>query len=172
MKHKYNYGYMLSVVNEDDNMLTLVDQFGYIFEKEELIDIANKILFFCEKYGDSIEEYNEKTKEEENYKRLEKTPKPKTKGFIYIMKCENKYKIGFTKNIDKRLKQLNNRPFPVELYYLSKEIEDVYNIEKFIHSKISKYKIDGEWYDFKEIDIKNIVILIEKIIEKNNLKGE
>jgi len=28
-------------------------------------------------------------------------------GYVYILKCDNKYKIGFSKDVDRRIKQLS-----------------------------------------------------------------
>lgn len=71
-----------------------------------------------------------------------------TEGEVYLIKCADKYKIGYTKDINRRFKELDTRPFPCEL------ITSVYSpiafpIEQKIHELLSEKRVTGEWYQFK-----------------------
>ena len=78
-----------------------------------------------------------------------------TEGYVYLIKCADKYKIGYTKDVERRFKELDTRPFPCEL------IEEYYSpiafpIEQKIHELLSEYRVVGEWYSFsKEVSTKN-----------------
>lgn len=68
-----------------------------------------------------------------------------TEGYVYLIKCADKYKIGYTKDVDRRFKELDTRPFPCEL------IESYYSdiafpVEQKIHELLSEKRVAGEWY--------------------------
>ncbi len=181
MIHHINNFYFNILRVEDDEtngeMFAFIDIAGDIVNKELTVELINGLIRFCKKYGKDIERINEENHErerleqEEEYRKMKSMPKkPKSKGKIYVMKCADKYKIGFSKNISERLKQLNNRPFPVKLCYESKEIIGVYGVEQDIHFQLSEYKIDGEWYDFKNISMTSVISIIETAIENNDFR--
>lgn len=92
------------------------------------------------------------------------------KDFLYIVSCEtnNKklFKIGVTKELDSRIKNLKTaNPFDLQLEYYD-EIEDAYKIEKILHKFFSKNKLEGEW--FFDLELKEIRKRIE-IIKLNYL---
>jgi len=71
--------------------------------------------------------------------------------YIYVFSSENKrlWKIGFSNDPDRRLKELQTGcPFKIE-EYTRIECDDNYReVEKAIHEKLSPYKQRGgkEWY--------------------------
>lgn len=77
------------------------------------------------------------------------------KGFIYIIENNGVYKVGYSKNPQRRLKTLqtgcSNKLKLV--YQLEIETAKTYIIEKIIHKSLSRYKVLGEWYktDLDEI---------------------
>ena len=88
-----------------------------------------------------------------------------SEGYVYLLSCADKYKIGYSKNVERRIKQLDTRPYPLTLE--AKIYSDVaYDIEQYLHRHLSKYRLQGEWYkfgnnDFIE-DFKSVVSEIEK----------
>lgn len=71
-----------------------------------------------------------------------------TSGFIYLFECGGKYKIGVSKNVERRMKDLDNRPFKINL--ISKVYsERAFKVEQTIHKCLKSYQIEGEWYEFK-----------------------
>lgn len=89
---------------------------------------------------------------------------------IYLLNEEgtNNYKIGITKNnkIEKRIKGLqtgnSNKIYVVEIY----ESDLGSTIEKVLHRTYNKWKKEGEWFEFENLDeIKFIETCT--LIEKN-----
>ncbi len=68
-------------------------------------------------------------------------------GFIYLIRCEDYYKIGFTKDIEKRMKQLDTRPFPMDLIAVKKS-KIAFDIEQYIHKAFEPMMVENEWYHF------------------------
>lgn len=91
---------------------------------------------------------------------------------IYIVECENYYKIGTSGDIERRLRQYQaNNPFPVKLIKMYYDIYNPVQIEKWIHLELKEYKHCGEWF---KTDLNTILDVTDKIIEqyKENLKNK
>ena len=66
-------------------------------------------------------------------------------GYIYLLKCGEFYKIGYSKCVEQRLRQLDIRPYKIEL--LMKWQSDIaYSIEQALHDIYKAYRVDNEWY--------------------------
>lgn len=72
----------------------------------------------------------------------------KTKSYVYIMRCKGFYKIGVSKDPERRVRELDKRPYKVELIFVSSATEYAYKVEKFIQEWLEYFKVGGEWYDF------------------------
>ena len=160
-------------------MITLVEsKNGFYVPKEcytpnkfilpsKLEPILNDLLYYCEHYTDEeIIEINELlcTEFEMELATNKKSYKERNKaGFIYLLKCSDKYKIGYSKNVEHRIKQLDTRPFKIELV-LKIYSENAYDIEQELHKKLELHKADGEWYN-SSLQKVNIVSLIKEIAE-------
>jgi len=88
------------------------------------------------------------------------------RGFIYFVRMENMgpIKIGFTKNVRKRLYSLNtSTPFPLQLLlsYPADEEE-----EEEIHDGLREIRLNGEWFLPHPFLLKEIE-QIKKIMEDN-----
>lgn len=76
------------------------------------------------------------------------------KGYVYIINQlkTDFYKIGITKNADRRIKQLQTGN-PIQLEY--KKVfkysgrEKIYRVEKKIHNWLKPYKHQSEWFRLK-----------------------
>jgi hypothetical protein len=68
---------------------------------------------------------------------------------IYLISHENKFlKIGYTKNIHKRLSQLQtSNPVKLEVLHL---IEGNTDLEKELHQSFGHLVVSGEWFEFHE----------------------
>jgi len=79
--------------------------------------------------------------------------------FIYLLESYNEfetiYKIGFSKNVDKRLKQ-HKTSNPNELNMIKKfQTNHKRKIETSLHNLYVHKKIDGEWFKLDYNDILN-----------------
>lgn len=91
----------------------------------------------------------------------------KTKGYVYLLSCADKYKIGYSNNVERRMKELDTRPFSLEL--VCKTYSDIaFDVEQRIHKIMSKYNVEGEWYDFnfevKADEFSDFVLKVERKI--------
>lgn len=86
-------------------------------------------------------------------------------GYVYIMECEGKYKIGFSDNPQRRQAELNKRPFPVEIIFC-KYFNNAYRVEKEIHKKYKKYNINYEWYELSENKLLKLINFLDKADEE------
>lgn len=79
-------------------------------------------------------------------------------GYIYLVHAVNttRYKIGWTKNPERRLEQLKQQsPFPlklVEIFYT----EDCLAEENRLHRVAAKYRSHGEWFDLPDWWLENV----------------
>jgi hypothetical protein len=92
-------------------------------------------------------------------------------GYVYFVKSEYGYKIGFTTNLSTRLNSFGVKlPFKVELHsYI--QTNRYKEVEKFLHDILSEKRLNGEWFnliesDFEEIDIIVNNMLLERVINK------
>ena len=87
--------------------------------------------------------------------RLTKAPKS-SKGFVYIIKCEQWYKIGKAKNVNSRLSGLQTgNPFPLELIHVI-PCKDYNKAESYLHNIFANRRGLGEWFELNDNDIEKI----------------
>jgi len=86
------------------------------------------------------------------------------KGNIYIIQAGNLdiYKIGVTKNISERLKQLQTASF-LELNVIKiRETSKYDSIERYLHKTLKEWNIRGEWFKLSN----DMIIVIKKLIDE------
>ena len=164
---QYLNGYNAYVIIEHKDGYYLCNGNGFMLTSEELMDIVKNLIKYAKKHNEHILEHNNK-RQIELYNEMKscfckpsKETKEKQSGYIYIMECGGKYKIGLSKNVERRKKELNNRPFPVNIIYKSKLINDVYLIEEELHHCFKEQRINGEWFNLKE----NHINIIKEYLE-------
>ncbi len=77
--------------------------------------------------------------------------------FLYVIgNKSNRQKIGFSKNVEKRLKtlQTGNSEELLLHYYVSVPENRVRILEKKIHQELSYKRLKGEWFDMSPDDAK------------------
>lgn len=75
-------------------------------------------------------------------------------NLLYILQCNDLFKIGVTNNIDKRVKTLQTgNPHPITVLYCEQRYKP-HKAEKYLHRLFHKNRISGEW--FKDITIDQI----------------
>jgi hypothetical protein len=80
---------------------------------------------------------------------------------IYLVKCNDFYKIGITYNVETRISCLGvGNPYPLELIY-SKKLHTAEQVESFLHNKYKEKNIKGEWFLLNEVDIEEIKNFVE-----------
>ena len=85
-----------------------------------------------------------------------------SKDFIYIIKNNGKYKIGYTSNFEKRIKNYKTHLGNVDLILLYESYK-AFEIEEDIHLTKNKNKENpSEWYELNDIELINIIQHITK----------
>jgi hypothetical protein len=66
----------------------------------------------------------------------------------YVIKANEVYKIGKSKNVDKRIQSLKTALPNLEIIHV---IE--YDVEKFLHKKFENQSVGGEWFTLSKKDL-------------------
>lgn len=81
------------------------------------------------------------------------SPKSPRSGWLYVVKCQDRYKIGRTIDLNRRLLELTKQvPFPLSLVHKSHHA-DINTIERSVHTKYEDQNIMGEWFKLTEGDL-------------------
>lgn len=145
----------------------------YPSEVDKIIEGLNQ---YKSRYTDEdIDRHNEsiKRKNDEYYANLrEQESRGHTgkEGYVYLFGCADKFKIGYSIDVERRLKQLDTRPFKLENLYSYYSIR-AFQIEQAIHDHLSNFKVEGEWYqfpfEFTISDFDNYVKKVEQSITES-----
>lgn len=77
-------------------------------------------------------------------------------GYLYLLKCGEHYKIGFSNTPKRRLKQFRTgSPLPVLLVHTIKTAF-YRQIEQQLHYKFAKKRVRGEWFTLDDADVEYI----------------
>lgn len=80
--------------------------------------------------------------------------------YVYLIKCYSWTKIGVSKDVDRRLRNIDSPKLPQEPFIIAhKETRDAYSLESEIHEEFFSENTRGEWFS---VNLENI----EKIISK------
>ena len=134
--------------------------------KQKLIKYRQALDELINEWDDSdYAEYNKLVSEDldremdSNKDREKPEPKP-VRGWVYLLRCGNCYKIGKTKNLKTRLKKyVVENPYEIELVH-KKEVNDYTKAETILHETVSEFNFRGEWYD---LDRENVQLVISKM---------
>ena len=90
-------------------------------------------------------------------------------GYIYFVHADgtNRYKIGLTVDLDRRMRELNGKQAPFENKLLwSIEVSDMRSAEKDLHDMFSNRRVNGEWFVFNESELDEVGGKYDRISEK------
>ena len=123
---------------------------GFWIKPSDVKELIDGLIEYMQAYSDEeIIEINKHKEQEWFYSSISsntKLNKNKNKyGYVYVLQCADKFKIGYSKNVEQRIKQLDTRPFPIELVFKVYS-SNAYDIEQALHKTFIDYKLDGEWY--------------------------
>lgn len=86
-------------------------------------------------------------------------------GYVYLVKAvypERIYKIGKSSEPKKRLKKMGVKlPFPIEVMHLIRT-DDMSKCERALHIEYDDKRLEGEWFELDERDVKDILIIDER----------
>lgn len=168
-------GFNVYMIRKSEDGFYISNCNGFLMEAEQMVEIATGLIKYANKYKNEITVYNQNRRIEvdnelngywNEMNRVTTTSKKRnTEGYIYLFECGGKYKIGFSSNVERRIKELDYRPFEINLITKSNLLSNAYDLEQELHSKYEQYKITGEWYEFSKSEIDEVVSYLENLTE-------
>ena len=139
-------------------------------EAEQIKELAQGLLKYAKKHDKEIIKHNiakeEKIELGSKWRKMGDNTKQKvtkSKGYLYLLECEGKYKLGLSKDVERRIKELNQKPFKLKLITKSRLLDEVYIYEQKLHQTLDKYRIKGEWYLLDKDTIEYVKNRIEEL---------
>lgn len=78
-------------------------------------------------------------------------------SILYVLKCQNVYKIGITTTtVKSRLQSLQTGNAYKITRYWSKKCSNYVQMEKYFHRKFAKKRLCGEWFALDDKDLEFI----------------
>lgn len=155
-------------LSEDGFML---DTMGFCLPKKEWNEIRNKLnAGYASVTEEEITSHNQYLirSREEDLARMYAEPTPKKPveqvGYIYLVKSNQYYKIGRSKNVPERVKQLGLITHPVDLVCKAR-VQPVIKIEADLHEQFSYARYRGEWFKLSQEDVDKIVSFLSHFDE-------
>ncbi len=141
---------------------------GFVMEYSQVKEVCEGLLNYAEKNKDKLNKYNKMT-EKEFCEMLRKNnsqtnnKQTKSKGYVYLFKCNDRYKIGVSKDVNRRLKDLNGRPYEISLITKSKFIDNPYIEENKLHKEYQEFRLGGEWFNLDKHQVEIVKNKIESL---------
>lgn len=138
--------------------------FNQLILPSEFYSILNDLQYYCMFYTDEeIIEINNEREKEFYHSITNKHPKKVAyDGYVYMLKCADKYKIGYSKNVKRRVQELDTRPFKLKLLFAAYS-DKARTIEYELHKRLHEYKEAGEWYsNITELIVRQMIDEIVK----------
>lgn len=129
---------------------------GFIPEKEEIIEVAKGLINFVNSYSQkNIDQHNKSYLSEERIGKYRFRKRTQKKGYIFIYRelGTNLYRIGETKELQKRMIALNNAsPVTIELI-CSDYSEDVSMLKEYLQNQLQSKLLHDNWYRLEQSDL-------------------
>lgn len=149
------------------------DAHGYEYSAIEMLDIAQGLELMANEYEEEIEdrilEHDFKLSALWHKTHCYDRGSNDCGGYVYMMECGGKYKIGYSKDVERRFHELDKRPFSLHVFAVSNKIPNALRKEQEIHSKLGSFRLTGEWYKFTDEQALKIKRVIESL--GNNKDG-
>lgn len=78
----------------------------------------------------------------------------KNKGYVYLLRARDYYKIGRSKDFKRRLREIKLQlPFPVEQVHVVM-VDDMLELENLWHQRFKAKRKNGEWFLLSDNDVR------------------
>jgi predicted GIY-YIG superfamily endonuclease len=166
-------GQMAYAFKKHEDGIEMYDCRGFTTCAEDIMELCYGLMTYAFKHKSEIDIYNQKhmIEFEKELNGCRKTADKESKtesyknGYVYLLECGGKYKIGFSKDVERRIHQLDTRPFKLNLIVKSKFISDAYDREQELHEYFADKKVDREWYEFSDHEAQYAKEIIEELEE-------
>jgi hypothetical protein len=142
----------------DEQLYALTDNMGCVLTLYELLEILTAVKPFYDTVSDrELERLNDlrrkRLRDESNRRPSPKRTSKSYPGYVYLLQSGPYYKIGVSRNVDKRITQLATLPpFDLELVCVL-EAADMYTLEHDLHHRFSEKRLHGEWFELTQSDV-------------------
>ena len=78
-------------------------------------------------------------------------------SYVYFIKAQNNTKIGVARNVERRIKQIQNgNPYVLNLITCIKmpSSKSAFDLERYLHAYYGKYRKSGEWFKIPNVRLK------------------
>lgn len=154
--------------NKENQSIYVQDNQTYVLTKNEIQSLIKGLQNSLESYPEEefnqwntdVDEKNqgeiEFTNKNENHMEEHIFEKHKKKGYVYFMQDNSGFvKIGLAADVRKRFKAIHSSNPTVKLLYHIKT-EDMELTERLFHEFFDKKRVNGEWFNLTEKDLKYI----------------
>lgn len=84
-----------------------------------------------------------------------------TSGYIYVLKCNEFYKIGSSTTLEKRILSIQSScPYEIQVVHTSERRSDFQELKKYLHLKFNYAHERGEWFKLSDTDLKELTELL------------
>jgi predicted GIY-YIG superfamily endonuclease len=97
------------------------------------------------------------------------------KGFVYLLECcgTTRFKIGYTSDLQRRLKELNGSQSAHMIKLLEFiETDRPQLVEKELHAFYRSKRVRGEWFDFGVLDLPRVKLHFHELQKRENPASE
>lgn len=158
---------MAYVFTQTKDGIAMSDWQGIETCADDLLELCYGLMKYAINCGHLIESHNEKRRidfenemcgyrkacEDKEKEKKEQRKSEMKKGYVYMLECGGKYKIGFSKDVERRMKELDTRPFELNLVVKSAFLNDAYDREQELHEYFEANRTIGEWYNFTKQEL-------------------
>ena len=147
-------GSMVAGIFVDEDGFWISTPQGYWATLEEAQILAEQVVRTAREHRDEIVEHNRNNNPYELFcsnKDANGSSKAAVKPqHVYLFKCGDKHKIGISCNVKRRMRELDNRPYPLELIACSALMRHAFDAEQRLHEEADSWRLSGEWFDFDD----------------------
>lgn len=150
--------HLLDVINNAPCLLIICE---YYFEINELDLLTDNQIYPTEIYKSERRKHNKEKLNKSKINKFSKVNKNNKKNknnkYIYLLKSNNKYKIGISDDVEKRCSILSTgNPYKIVIIY-KKMINNARTQEKKLHTIFRKKRVQGEWFKLNDNDVSHII---------------
>ena len=80
--------------------------------------------------------------------------------FIYILKSGEHYKVGITKDVKKRMRELQTGDPVRHMFVCSSFSKDASNLENRLHKAFAEYRGEGEWFTLSPEQLERVIEIL------------
>lgn len=141
----------------DDGAVAPFDDSGKIIQLNDWLHLCNIVDTFYEQIDVGWIEAQHAIRDEQKWAEMGLGVSPaidKWKpGYVYILQAGPFFKIGYSKDVDKRVSQLSTLPpFDLDLLFVI-YAKNAPSLETALHKRFADKRKNGEWFELDEEDV-------------------